>query len=616
MKLLIVPLNRGEPLACALTPAEAAADPAALGPEQLDRSIARGALLADQPYRLVLQGPFRETPADVEVRLDGAEIPGRQVSVGEGRVEIAFGPEARRAVFLDCYGLVRLEFSVRDPEGGAEAWVSEFLSVLLPDSPANQSLRRMAEVVYRYCEQYLPGGREQEGEGDTVSCGTVGNIDAQVRLIAEIAQVYSQVLPQLKTNAATRVENRYILQDADKLHTLTPRTVQYIAAHPGYLSRCREGTGLKAAGRSFMPRKALLLDMEQSRDTYENRVVFSFLYTVQKQTETLRGRARAYANAAGKSSEVAGYVSSADVIISSVHRKLAEAGRQLDGLYARITDLFRTYAAIWDLQPSQLDRVPEQSAVFRSVQPYRLVYACIRRWFSRGAYRFGNEAFMLPLMYNHQLYEYYVLVRLMKLLESEGFRFDPNRSLNFPYPLDPGVYRPVGHDNTFVFTGEGETVTLYFQPVVWGQRYDEENRNGISLRRSTSLAFGSARRVRNDAYFTPDYILRYESGNAERYLVLDAKYTTRTTFYESRLPELVYKYYFGIQATGRAKCVGVCALYGNACHEPAKLSGLQDLCEGERNFWASSLAENAFDDNQQLMELFPLIRALRGWPSS
>lgn len=206
---------------------------------------------------------------------------------------------------------------------------------------------------------------------------------------------------------------------------------------------------------------------------------------------------------------------------------------------------------------------------------------------------------MLPLMVNHLLYEYYVLFKLAEGIEQKGYVFNSKQSKNFHYPVTDPRYYAVDHYNTFVFeNSSNEQIVLYYQPVVWGQRYSDALGNGISLRRSTSLSLNHEKetvpfKTRN-AFYTPDYIIKTKVENNERYLIIDAKLQSYTSVWNGQIEKLAFKYQFSIQpARDNSTLLGVIITYGKSVDRSSSLELVHDIYASDKtpSFWIASLTE-------------------------
>ena len=205
MELTFTPLSRGEPFTCRVVSGAEDRVPMTADPGMFSHIVSPGYLLSNQPYELYLRGPFRQEPVSLVVRIDSETVGRAYTEIEEDGIRISFlSGNKPLPVFENCYGLSRIKLIVRYRSGETDELYSDFITVLLPNTPANQSLRLMAEYVYRNYAGYLLNGHEESPENEQITFGTVDNMDSQIRMIREVVRVYSQNLPLFKTNAHTK----------------------------------------------------------------------------------------------------------------------------------------------------------------------------------------------------------------------------------------------------------------------------------------------------------------------------------------------------------------------------------------------------------------------------
>ena len=107
-----------------------------------------------------------------------------------------------------------------------------------------------------------------------------------------------------------------------------------------------------------------------------------------------------------------------------------------------------------------------------------------------------------------------------------------------------------------MFSGESKRITIYYQPVI----YDHDSRyvNGIGLYRNNLISLSQ-----NDNYYTPDYVIKAEVDGIERYMILDAKFSTLGTVKTHQISDLSFKYLFSISTIADNRSAdGLCIIYG------------------------------------------------------
>jgi hypothetical protein len=152
------------------------------------------------------------------------------------------------------------------------------------------------------------------------------------------------------------------------------------------------------------------------------------------------------------------------------------------------------------------------------------------------------------------LYEYYVLLKILNGILAASDKCTLFGHKRHKYVMPPkSLYRNTTFDNTFYFEYFGKKITVYYQPVVYGQDYSkkEDKSNGIGVYRCTTFKFSSSLNEDEDSigqhlYYTPDYIIKTETDSGNRYMILDAKYSDPNMVRRQYFSALVFKYLFSI----------------------------------------------------------------------
>ena len=133
---------------------------------------------------------------------------------------------------------------------------------------------------------------------------------------------------------------------------------------------------------------------------------------------------------------------------------------------------------------------------------------------------------------NYKLFEYYCLLQLLKLLADNGYHKADIQEPAFKYlytSADGHYQNEQDVANTYVLSRNHITATLYYQPVISAFNFE----NGLTLYRTTS----------KKGYYTPDFVLKFSfSEHDEEYIIFDAKFASRDTIKNFRLPEVIRKY--------------------------------------------------------------------------
>lgn len=593
-------------------------------PEQLYTKSINGQVYSDIPYTaaIILEG--EQSPSRVNVYINGENV---KTNI-ENWAAFTFVDEQRPRgdVFRDYYGYIRIEIELfgDSPESDPRRYLSDYIVVMFKATPVNLSIQRMAEYVYQQHKHFLwknnvlPFGNVQLIDHEEKS------LDTLIAILQSVVRVFEHNLAFFRTNPQTKAETTFRVDDFSKLQTITPQTLQYIVQHPDELTPTNVETGIHYNRQHFYPRNTLVTNKERIRDVYENKAILGFIHEIVLQTGQLIEKIDKFLSICHEESRITGgYISSAAYILHTTRYNLQTKRDELLLLKDALTEAYWIYRKILPVEDMPVTELPMPTAVFMSIAPYRQIYDVMVRWFQHGIYDFSGEEFLLPLLINNQLYEYYTLFKLAEAIEANGYLLDINQCRSYRYSVGHRNYHDTEHINTFVFTkADNTTITLYFQPVVWGHNYSDATSNEIKLRRSTSLSvdFNSDnnRKAKNikPAYYIPDYVLKSSSVDGETYIIADAKLSSYDIVKGYQVENLAYKYQFSIQPTSeRSKILGVMILYGKSVFRHCEIESIHDIYHAPNvpDLWLASLTESdgvtSADQIKTLSKIISLLHA-------
>lgn len=568
-----------------------------------------GQVYADIPYDAALILEEDILPSRVNVYVNGDHVESHGVLNGQ-RFTLNFIADQypRGDIFRDCYGYIRMEvellWDTEDRE--SQSYVTDYLVVMLRATSLNRSIQRMAEYVYRQHRYFLWRDKNRPYGNVQLSSHEEKSLDTLVAIVKTILRVYEHNTAFFRTNPHTKAETTYRIDDFSKLQAITSQTLRYMVQHPDELTPTDIETGIHCDNCHYLPRHTLIANKQRVRDTYENQAVLGFIHEIALETRRLIERIDYFLLASNEENPTTnGYISSATYILQTTRHNLLEKKNELLLLNDALTETYWVYKKLLQIDDIPVSEPPKPTAVFMSLSPYRQIYDVMIRWFTHGVYDFSGEEFLLPLLINNQLYEYYNLFKLAEAIETNGYQIDSTLCKRHLYAVGHENYRDTEHINTFVFSkNDSPTITLYFQPVIWGYNYSESVNNGIALRRTTSLSFDrhnnqavrSLKIVgRSSTYYTPDYVLKCSGSDADTYLIVDAKLSPYDSVIRYQVEELAYKYLFSIQpSTENSVLLGVLILYGKNVNKKCELESVHDLYHAINtpDLWLTSLTES------------------------
>lgn len=550
---------------------------------QIDRIIeqtdSKKSIYSDLSYEFTIDGIDLSTIEGIYVYINDCY---ESCSYNNGVIRFPGRGGSDRRIFMDCYGFVEITLNIQLNDGSELNLRSEYLPVLVKKGQLNDSVKAMAQYVYSNQEDLLLNGDPKPKDLASLKEQGSQSLAAQVLLAEEIASVYERNYGYFKANSRFKIEKTASVDHIEKLQYITPATMQYIALHPEQLRQVNSTTGIRINNKVYHPNKTLVVEDRHSYDIYENRIIVGFLRTMIFNIDTLiENTDSILQNIPSDNDPVGEYVYSSLFIFAHTAKMLQECRDRLLIVKQKMAQLWQMYSSIMSVESVEVQYIPKPTALFMSIPQYNKIFVTISQWFSFGIYNFEKESFMLSFIKISSLYESYVLAKLIKHLKHRSFKLEDAKKCHYPVPSH-WKYTNTKCKNTFVFTGNNKRITIYYQPVIFD--FDSRQVNGIGLYRNNSISINQNNiDERSDKYYTPDYIIKAEINGVERYIILDAKFSTANTVKRYYITDLSFKYLFSISSVEENKSVdGLCIVYGQ-CYPSNKMQSAYDKQIGSKD---------------------------------
>lgn len=515
-------------------------------------------------------------------------------------------------MFLDCPGYVEIffVFSLSDGSEPLKYRTKEYLVALLRrGDKKNKELSAMVNYVWSHRDRFLLYGQSQSKIKGELKENGKKSLSAQLRLLEKIAVAYESSYGYFRANSRYCIKPTTRIEDFERLQYVSPVTLQYIVSHPEQLRTVSQGGGIRIGNKSYQPQKTLMLQNVKSFDTYENRVILGFLRRLIDETDELYKKLPVTVKNSASDKYSDEYISLPDYLVMVSINEADRTKERIKFLNDKFRELWGLYSAIFSFSVEPLLYNPRPTAILLTVPGYNKLFKLIQQWLRYGVYDFGGEEFLLSLMKVSQLYEVFILVKLLCFFESKGYVVKEDSK---PFEYKPKQiakqiedeskliqdkrstlwrYRNTKCQNTFIFSKEKHhSVTLYFQPVIYDKDYNLE-RNKIGLYRDNSrYDWADSSDSKKGYYYTPDYLIKFERDGCSRYLILDAKFSTRENLIEYQIKDLVFKYLFMINGRDKIDSIaGVCIIYGKNRDTQVNNDMICDLYGDKKNEYSQFL---------------------------
>ena len=474
----------------------------------------------------------------------------------------------KKRVFIDTFGFVQLSLSIVYNDGSNVVFFSDFLNVMIKDDYLNQNIRKMADYIYNNQEKLLLDDKMKALDNANLKESSNKTLESQLDIIKRIIRAYKENYRYFENNSKFKLVPNYRVDDFEKLKTVNDRTIKHIIQNPNELYVSRNSIGIKIDKNHYLPHKTLINDNKQSYELYENQVILGFLESIVNDISVMQ---KEIENKVEIFSEIKtegnGYVVSAYMIYGATEKKFMDFLSEISTCKDEIIELFKIYSNIFPVESIKIRGVPKPTHTFLTVKQYYSIFKEIKKWYKFGIYNMERENFLIPFLANNQLYEYFVLLKLLNYLEYKGYSL--SQKDRYLYKPNAKYYQNTKYCNTFYFQLRDKKITLYYQPVIYLKPNIQSN--NINILRNTKISMNSEKELERN-YYLPDFIIKIQTDNESKYLIADAKYSNQNNVKGFYFPNLVYKYIFSLATLSpEDKIMGLCAINGKPDAEDSKL---------------------------------------------
>lgn len=556
-----------------------------LFPSSVDRSIVDTIknnayrVYQDQIYRIKLDVTGMSYFSTLFLKINDERV--KLMRSSDGGWEL-LPDEYERYIFSQCYGYVQFQLTITR-NGIVYNYESPFISVMVKKGSHNDSVKRMTEYIY-HNDAVLLADRSNTTKVDLINNVDVDKtIETKLVLLNRIISMLERNYPYFKINSRYKTVHVERKDYFDKLQFVSSSTIQYIAQHPDELRRSTANTGIVIGGHRYQPERTLITQNAISYDIEENRAILGFIeklsYDVMQLQKEIK---KLIEDNEYEIYEENDYISSAYYIYISTIDILRSMEEKATGYVKRILAIQLAYSQVFGMKAPRMISMPKPTAVFMSVPQYKQLYDCMNEWLKNADVGLQIHNKILGLKKISEIYEFYALLKMCSYFVGIGYTLLSAERIEYRF-TGRVLYRNTLNNNKFVFVNGDDTVTLYYQPVLYSDTGADDY--GLGLYRNNTL------RIQRDEdeyyeghYYTPDYVIKYENPNysGRRYFLLDAKYMTLEKVKRTQIPELTFKYLFSTSPVNiKDSIVGLYVLNGRSDDSEDRLTNVYNRSRNE-----------------------------------
>ena len=448
--------------------------------------------------------------------------------------------------FLLHYDLIAVSFVLSFVDGSSKEYFTDFLLCVSKNQEDATNIQNMLQELIAFDDSQVGEWIFSDGKRGASNSLYEGkwnkraykSLSSYIQLLEQVIACYKNNFAYFRMQGKHTIKQSSVLVPYEKVKKVSRDSFNWIMQNADQLADVPYSSGVQYQGKNYLPYHLKTDASQKSWDVYENRIVISFLHTVLLNAKQIflefdrdilnEERIISRIHGSFPKEYCAPIITIKSLQISFCRILLGKLNHSIDTLQ----NLYTQYETLFDVQTSMLTTLPRKTSTFCEIKPYAQVFKIIVHWFQYGEYSLEKERLILQVKTLDKLFEYYCLLQLLKLLADNGYhKADIQEpAFKYLYTSADGHYRNEQDvANTYVLSRNHITATLYYQPVISAFNFE----NGLTLYRTTS----------KKGYYTPDFVLKFSfSEHDEEYIIFDAKFASRDTIKNFRLPEVIRKY--------------------------------------------------------------------------
>lgn len=474
----------------------------------------------------------------VNVQLSDKSVEVEDISFFVNRKKLSIHTDGSNntRIFSTLFGYAQIHIEITTADEKIISFTSDYLVVAVKNNDTSeQSLKLMIDEIYQKNQSWLYQTTvfQRSLNFHKIDESSFRTLDTEYKCLEDIRKAYEKNISDFSYDLKHKMKKTNTVDDFNKVKSITPKVLSYICTHPEQFTKSNYSSGIKIGRKYYYPQKSLVEKNIQDSNIYENQVILGFLkYLIECISMKIN---HIYDICDDLSLNISnlrnGYKLSSIIINQLTQFRVNDYKIKLTALCDSFKTLYRQYACTLKCEPKYINQLPNPTRIFMTNHHYRNIYTVIYNWFKHGDYNLEQENLMMHFLTADQIYEYYCLLSLLELLQNKGYSFVTEQPpINFQYSSPcKKYYTATLINNTYVLKKDTTVITLYYQPVIY-QGELKTDRNNISLYRV------------DKSYYTPDFVLKICDSSKKKYVILDSKWSKRSTIRNYELKDVMFKY--------------------------------------------------------------------------
>lgn len=472
----------------------------------------------------------------------------------EGEIRFKEHVEGISQPFLLQCDLIILGLQIIYKDGSMRYLYSKYLLCASKNEEDNENTENILNELLLYdadkVNSWIFGNRDASDIQNGLVEGSMReksyrSVTTYVQMLRQIVACYRNYYLYFKNSAKHNVIPIKKCIDYTKIRSFGQKDLNWLIKNMEQLSPVNIDTSIEVGGTNYLPLKVMTEHRQINFNVYENQIIMSFLKTIIGEAQqilfelqkTIVTEENIYNRL--RLTPPKGYYAPIITVKQIQNKYLRTIQNEFEFVISELKKMYQMYNAILPVQSTTLSRLPRRTKVFQEIQAYSKVYDMIVKWFEFGEISLRREKIIFRVKTIDKLYEYYCLQQILRMLFEEKYIInDINNDIGyFDYIVGDNKYKnEVDIANTYILHKNNKSVIVYYQPVIYSDGYS----NGLNLFRTTN----------KNAYYTPDFVLKFVDEEKEKYVIFDSKYANRNSIIRYRLKECIWNYGVEIESCG------------------------------------------------------------------
>ena len=353
-----------------------------------------------------------------------------------------------------------------------------------------------------------------------------------IQMVESVTRCYQSNFPYFHVSAKHQIKKKSSLRSYENVRSINASGFTWLMQNTEQFVTVPIKTGICHQNKYYLPMRIKTDESVTDRNVYENRIILGFIVRVLKKVKAIYRELYSEIDneevilrrIQGVLQEGYGIpiVSVKQVRLKHEHQLISRLGKSIH----QLESLQDKYCEVLKCPEDTFTVLPRKTKTFQEVAPYNEIFAKIVMWHKFGELSLIKNNVIFRIKKLDKLFEYYCLFHLLQLFSSNGFIesqdvLEASESYSYSAESEDYYIPEIDVANTFHLERNKVQVTLYYQPVIYNNKFE----NDISLFRTTG---------RSHNFYTPDFLLKIVcQGTSPKYIVFDAKYSILKTIIHS-----------------------------------------------------------------------------------